>query len=44
MLSDKGKKTSYDQRRKSKEAKIEMQKQPKPQNPASSGIEKQPNP
>ncbi|KAG7543667.1 DnaJ domain [Arabidopsis thaliana x Arabidopsis arenosa] len=44
MLSDKGKRTTYDQRRKSKEAKTGMQKQPNQHNPASSGMEKPPNP
>ncbi|XP_019086321.1 PREDICTED: dnaJ homolog subfamily B member 12-like [Camelina sativa] len=44
MLSDKVTKTSYDQRRKFKEAKTEMQKQPYPHQPASSGMQKPPNP
>ncbi|KAG7548319.1 DnaJ domain [Arabidopsis suecica] len=39
-----GKRTSYDQRRKLKEAKTKIQKQPNQHNPASSGMEKPPNP
>lgn len=50
MLSDKVKRTSYDQRRISKEAKTEIQKQPNPQNigarsnKLASWIKKQLNP